>query len=58
MIDHRRNAVVRTDLQKIEPELFARADIHWNYIVFPAQLFEQNRALVAVGWSEIHIKHW
>src|SRR6266446_7994263 len=48
MIDHRGNAVVRRDRQKLRLELVALADIDRENLVFEPGLFEKHRDLVAV----------
>ena len=48
MIDHRGNAVVRRDRQKLRLELFALADIDRKNLVRQPGLFEEHRDLVAV----------
>ena len=48
MIDHRRNAVVGRDRQKLRRELFALADVDRKDLVGQPGLFEEHRDLVAV----------
>ena len=48
VIDHRGNAVVRRDRQKLRLELIALADVDREDLVFQPGLFEKHRDLVAV----------
>jgi hypothetical protein len=48
VIDHRGNAVVRRDREKLRLELFALADLDRENLVFQPALFEEHRDLVAV----------
>src|SRR5262249_20455631 len=58
MVDQYRHAVVRVDLQELELELVAAADIAWDEIVVEPQFLEQDRDLLAVGGRpKMQIKH-
>jgi hypothetical protein len=48
LIDHRGNAVVGRDRQKLRRELFALADVDRKDFVRQPGLFEEHRDLVAV----------
>src|SRR5215204_6436913 len=53
MIDHRGNAVVGRDRQKLRLELFALADVDRKDLVGKPGLFEEHRDLVAVRRSPV-----